>query len=317
MLIAIQLIAGIALLYYGAEWLVKGGAAIAMRLAIPPLIIGLTLVAFATSAPELVVSLKAALSGFGDISIGNIVGSNICNIGLILGLAALITPLAVQKQLLKTDVPLLIVISFLLAIIGTLNDSIGWITGAFFVLLLISYIFYQVYAALKSGKINSAEAPDEVKKSLNIKLPIALLLVVFGLSALVGGAHLFVEGAVNIGKALGVSEVVIGLTVVAIGTSLPELATSTVAAIRHEDEIAIGNVIGSNIFNILGIIGVTTLVCPVPVSGLGWADWSLMLLYTILLYPLIRFSKNVNRIEGGALLAIFASYMTWLVINAR
>ncbi|WP_288561851.1 calcium/sodium antiporter, partial [uncultured Victivallis sp.] len=238
MLIAIQLLAGIALLYYGAEWLVKGGVGIAARLGIPPLIIGLTLVSFATSAPELVVSVKAALAGSGDISIGNVVGSNICNVGLILGLSALITPLAVEKQLLKFDVPVLIAVSLLLSGLGIATGGIGRIAGAVFFLLLIGYVLCNVRTALKGDGANDAEVADEVKENRNMKLPTAFALVAVGLAALVGGAHLLVEGAVAIGDALGVSKAVIGLTVVAVGTSLPELATSVVAAIRHQDDIA-------------------------------------------------------------------------------
>lgn len=316
MLIAIQLLAGIALLYYGAEWLVKGGVGIAARLGIPPLIIGLTLVSFATSAPELVVSVKAALAGSGDISIGNVVGSNICNVGLILGLSALITPLAVEKQLLKFDVPVLIAVSLLLSGLGIATGGIGRIAGAVFFLLLIGYVLCNVRTALKGGGAPDDEVADEVRENRNMKLPTAFALVAVGLAALVGGAHLLVEGAVAIGDALGISKAVIGLTVVAIGTSLPELATSVVAAIRHQDDIAIGNVVGSNIFNILCIMGIAPLIRPVQASGITWIDWSLMLFYTILLYPMVRSGSRINRWEGGGLLAVFVGYMAWLVINA-
>lgn len=317
MLIAIQLLAGIALLYYGAEWLVKGGVGIAARLGIPPLIIGLTLVSFATSAPELVVSVQAALAGSGDISIGNVVGSNICNVGLILGLSALITPLKVEKQLLKFDVPVLFVVSLLLSGIGIAAGGIGRIAGAVFLLLLIGYILCNVRSALKGGgREDDGEVADEVKANRNLKLPAAFALVAAGLAALVGGAHLLVEGAVAIGDALGISKAVIGLTIVAIGTSLPELATSVVAAIRHQDDIAIGNVVGSNIFNILCIMGIAPLLRPVQASGITWVDWSLMLFYAIVLYPMVRSGSRINRLEGGVLLTIFIGYMAWLVVNA-
>lgn len=316
MLIAIQLLAGITLLYYGAEWLVKGGVGIAARLGIPPLIIGLTLVSFATSAPELVVSVKAALAGSGDISIGNVVGSNICNVGLILGLSALITPLAVEKQLLKFDVPVLIAVSLLLSGLGIATGGIGRIAGAVFFLLLIGYILCNVRTALKSGGANDAEVADEVKENRNMKLPTAFALVAVGLAALVGGAHLLVEGAVAIGDALGVSKAVIGLTVVAIGTSLPELATSVVAAIRHQDDIAIGNVVGSNIFNVFAILGIAPLISPLRNATLSYVDLGVMLLCSVLLLPIMRTGWKISRLEGVFLLLIYIAYTAWLIMQS-
>ena len=309
-LIVFYLIAGIALLYYGAEWLVKGGVAIAERLEIPPLIIGLTLVSFATSAPELVVSISAALADKGDISVGNVVGSNICNIGLILGLSALLTPLAVQKQLLKIDVPLLIVISVICAGIGCYFNGFSRLSGIFFLLLLGSYIAWNIYSARKSGE--DGETSDE-----KCSLIMAVFLVLIGLTALVAGGQFLVNGGIGIGQALKIREAVIGLTIVAIGTSLPELATSVVAALRKETDIAIGNVVGSNIFNILAIMGITPIISPVRAQSINIWDWAAMLLLTLLLFPFMKRGMKISRTEGAFLLLLFTAYMIWLVYSAK
>ena len=309
-LIVFYLIAGIALLYYGAEWLVNGGVSIAERLGIPPLIIGLTLVSFATSAPELVVSINAAFSGNGDISVGNVVGSNICNIGLILGLSALLTPLAIQKQLVKLDVPLLIGLSVLFAGIGWYCGGFNHFSGLLFVLLLAAYICWSIRAARKSGK-------KEEKSGNTLSLTASIFLVIAGLAVLVIGGRLLVSGGVAVGKALGIRDAVIGLTIVAIGTSLPELATSIVAAVRKEADIAIGNVIGSNIFNILAIMGIVPVLKPVRSGSINIWDWGVMLLLTLLLYPIMKNKQTIARKSGVVLLLIFAAYMVWIVYSAK
>ena len=309
-LIVVYLAAGIALLYYGAEWLVKGGVCIAERSGIPPLIIGLTLVSFATSAPELVVSIKAAYSGNGDISVGNVVGSNICNIGLILGLSALLTPLAIQKQLLKVDVPLLIALSLIFAGIGWYCSGFNRLSGLLFILLLAGYIFWNIYSARKSGEKGERSGDT-------LSIPAAFALVIIGLAALVGGGHLLVEGGVATGKALGIREAVIGLTIVAIGTSLPELATSIVAALRREADIAIGNVVGSNIFNILAIMGIAPLLKPLRSQSINIWDWAMMLLLTVLLYPIMKSDKKISRKSGLLLVVLFIVYMVWIVYSAK
>ena len=309
-LITFYLICGIALLYYGAEWLVKGGVSIAERSGVPPLIIGLTLVSFATSAPELVVSINAAFSGSGDISVGNVVGSNICNIGLILGLSALLTPLAVQKQLLKVDVPLLIVLSLIFAGIGWYCNGFNRLSGLLFVLMLSAYILWNIYSARKSGE--KGESSGE-----NLSMTAAVFFVLGGLAALVIGGRLLVFGGVAVGRALGIREAVIGLTIVAIGTSLPELATSIVAAVRKEADIAIGNVVGSNIFNILAIMGIAPLLKPIRSASINIWDWAVMLLLTILLFPIMKSGQKISRKSGLLLLVIFAAYMAWIVYSAK
>ena len=237
-------IAGLVLLYYGAEFLVKGGVRIASRLKISPLVIGLTLVAFATSAPELVVSVDSALKGFGNISIGNVVGSNICNIALILGVCAMITPLSVNKQLFRLDVPLMILSAVLLSVFCIFTGGLNFWQGALLFAGIIIYTWVSIYNARK----RETQKNEETQSDNGGNIFVAVLLVAVGLGALIGGAKLFVNSAVYIAKLCKISDAVIGLTVVAVGTSLPELATSVVAALKGEKDIAIGNVVGSNIF---------------------------------------------------------------------
>ncbi len=314
MITAMELIVGIALLYYGAEWLVRGGVGIATRLGIPPLVIGLTLVSFATSSPELVVSIKAAISGSGDLSLGNVVGSNICNVGLILGMSSLLSPTAVDKRLLRFDIPLLLIVSMGFALLGITIGTVGRLAGGVFVILLVFYLLHNL-AIARQGATSGVANSSEVEENRNLKVPFALFLVIVGLGALILGAQLMVSGAVTIATLLGVSNAVIGLTVVAIGTSLPELATSVVAALKHQDDIAIGNVIGSNLFNLLCIMGIAPLISPVHATGLTGVDWTVMLFYTLALYPLVHCNRQIGRKSGSALLTVFVLYMTWLVIS--
>ncbi|MDD3886050.1 MAG: calcium/sodium antiporter [Victivallaceae bacterium] len=311
-----ELLLGIALLYFGAEWLVRGGAALAAKLGVPPLIIGLTLVSFATSAPELVVSISAGLRGMGGIAAGNVIGSNICNIGLILGISALLAPLAVQRDLLRFDVPVLIAASLSLAGVIMVTGGVGRLCGGIFFMLLLGYIGVNVFFALRS---RNAKIDDEVKEALDKPLGVAasLLLVALGLAALTGGGQSLVLGASALGRLAGMSEAVIGLTIVAIGTSLPELATSVLAALKHEHDIAIGNVVGSNIFNIFGIMGLAPLIKPVEAVGVTWIDLAVMLVLTVLLVPMMRTDWRVSRFEGGVLLALYAGYMCFIVSGIR
>lgn len=304
-------VAGIALLYYGAEYLIKGGVSIALKLKVPALVIGLTLVAFGTSAPELVVSIDAALKGSGDISIGNVVGSNICNIALILGLSALIAPLAVQKKLLKFDLPVLVFISVLMVVFSFVSKGITrWQGGVFFV-GIIAYTLYSLY----SGKKDGSDESDEVSNSKIYPYYLAAIFVVGGLFGLIAGAKLFVNAAIFIARAGGISDAVIGLTVVALGTSLPELATSVVAAIKGEQDIAIGNVIGSNIFNILCILGIAPLISPIHAPEIDLVDLATMLFVTVALFPIMRTGWKINRAEGAFFLLIYIAYTAYLFIK--
>ena len=299
---------GVVLLYYGAEFLVKGGTSIALKMKVSPLVIGLTLVAYATSAPELVVSVDAALKGLGDVSMGNVVGSNICNIALILGLCAMITPLKVNANLLKLDVWVMILSALALLVCYFLTGAVGRVWGSGFFLCCILYTIWNVC----SSKRDNAAQEHPGREGRNIFLAIAL--AAGGLAFLVLGAKLFVNAAIVIAKALGVSDAVIGLTVVAVGTSLPELATSVVAAVRKQQDIAIGNVVGSNIFNILAILGIAPLASPIVTKDISPVDMCLMFAVSVLLYPFMRTGMRINRLEGMALLAIYISYTVYLIV---
>ena len=299
---------GLVLLYYGAEYLVRGGSAIASRSCVPPLVIGLTLVAFGTSAPELFVSTGAALHGLGDICIGNVVGSNICNIALILGLSALISPLAVNAELFKRDLPIMILASVVLTVVCLFCGGIGRVVGLLFV---VGIVAYTIIGIKSSSEKCGGETPPPQGEVLSRGM--AYFAVIGGLLALVGGAKLILLGAVAIEKHFGVADEFVALTVVAVGTSLPELATSVVAARKGEADIAIGNVVGSNIFNILGILGVSAFLRPVAIEGMDWVDFGMMLVTAIGLWPLMGARGRLGRFEGILLLAVYGIYLWWLV----
>jgi len=312
-LITFQLIIGVALLYYGAEWMVNGGVGIAKKFKVSPLIIGLTLVAFATSAPELTVSLDAALRGAGDIAIGNVVGSNTCNIGLILGLAALITPVAVNKQMLKVDAPVMLISLIALAVAGYYCSGFGRLVGAIFFIAFVIYTVLNIRASRKAEAAIIPMAEAEAENTVKHNMWWCLLLVVAGIVALVVGAGQMVSGAVAIGRKCGMSEAVIALTIVSIGTSLPELATSVVAAIKKQSDIAVGNAIGSNIFNTLVIMGLVPLIQPIKSVGVNLADWATMIAAGLLVTLFMRTGYKISRIEGGILLALYVGYLVYLV----
>lgn len=300
-------VAGIAGLYYGAEFLVRGGVSIAKKAGISSLVIGLTLVACATSMPEMVVSVSAALTGSADISLGNIVGSNICNIALILGLCACITPLTVKQQLLIFDAPVMMAASILLAVFYLINGGLERWHGIIFLLAWIAYTTIVIRMAKKNPQ------PDNETENAKIyPLFISLLLVAGGMGFLIVGAKAFLAGAVYFAKLMNLPDVVIGLTVVAIGTSLPELATSVVAAVRGERDIAIGNVLGSNIFNILGILGITPLIQPLRNASLSLLDMGMLLLTAAALLPLMRTGWRLSRWEGLFFLILYCVYSVLL-----
>ena len=306
---------GSAALYYGAEWLVGGGSKTAKKLGISPLIIGLTLVAYGTSAPELVVSVDAALLGQGGISIGNVVGSNICNIALILGLCAVITPLTVNRAMLKSDVPVMALTAVVFCLIYWWQDGIGRLGGA---ILFAGFVLYNakvIIGAKKEATLNNSieTVTDEDGNKAEKPLYLYLLLAVLGLVVLVLGSKAFLRGAIEIAKLTGLSETVIGLTIVAVGTSLPELATSVVAAIKGERDIAIGNVVGSNIFNILLIMGVAPLIAPLTGANIQFWDLVALLATTFILIPFMITGFRLNRTEGVILLAMYGAYTAWLI----
>lgn len=306
-------VAGLFLLYFGGEGLVRGACALARRLRVSPLVIGLTVVAFGTSAPELVVSLDAAIGGANDIAIGNVVGSNIANLALILGVAALLKSTSVEAKLLRVDAPLLVLIS--LACVALLADD--RLTRPEGSLLIVGLVVYTGFTFVQ-GRRESAAVQEEfvsVASSAPTRLSTDLLRLGLGAGALVVGAGLLVGAAVNVAGSLGVSQAVIGLTVVALGTSLPELATTVVATSKGRGDIAVGTIIGSNIFNLLGVLGVTSIVSPLSRGNVGWASLGVMLGVTILVLPMLRSRRRLSRVEGGVLLACYVAYLAWLMVG--
>lgn len=305
----IYIVFGILMVLWGAGKLTDGATSIAAKMKIPPMIIGLTVVAMGTSMPEFFVSFVSALKGTSDLAVGNVVGSNIFNTMLIVGTTALVTPMVIAKSTVKKDIPFAVLASAMLLPMA-IDGSISRIDAAVLFAVFIAFMLYTVRSAKKEKDSGNEE---EVKE-----MPVwrAVAFLVLGLACLIVGSNLFVDGATAVASLLGVSEAVIGLTVVAGGTSLPELATSVVAARKGQCAIAMGNVIGSNVFNILMILGVTGMIHPMNIIGITRLDFIVMQLSIILLW-IFSFTKyTVARWEGGLLVALFLAYMTWLVIHA-
>jgi cation:H+ antiporter len=306
---ALALAGGLALLMAAANFLVRGAAALALRLGLTPLVVGLTVVAFGTSAPELVVSVQAALAGAGGIAVGNVVGSNIANVGLILGIAVLVRTIGSDPGLLRRDLPALLVAT-VVGVAFLLDGMLGRVEGGVLLAGLLGYLVWSIRASRR----------EQAAVELPIEAPTGpvwrdAVYVAVGLAGLVFGADLFVGGAVAIAEAAGVSNAVIGLTVVAVGTSLPELATSVVAALRREGEIAAGNVVGSNLFNLLGILGVAGLVRPLHSPGLEAVDVAVMAAFTLALVGMMWTGRRVGRAEAGLLPVAYGAYMAYLVLG--
>lgn len=308
----LYVLAGLVLLALGAEGLVRGSTSVALRMGVTPLVIGLTIVAFGTGTPELLVSVEAATTGNSGIALGNVVGSNIGNIGLILGCAALARPMRVRSVLLKREVPLMIAITLLLCLM-LLDGELGRIDGG--VLLAGSFLYViGMYVLAKRDRNREVAAEfEDLTRPITRSRWVDAVYIGAGLAGLMLGAKFLVSGATAVAQALGMSQVVIGLTVVAIGTSMPELATSVVAAIRDEADVAFGNVIGSNILNILFILGLVALIHPFDVSGLAALDMAVLAGSALLLLPLMWRGSILNRWEGALLLVGYGAYMTTLV----
>lgn len=306
---------GLIALYFGAEALVKGGAGLALRLGLTPLVIGLTVIAFGTSSPEMVVSLQASLSGNGPIAIGNIIGSNICNIALILGLCAMISPLTADAQVIRREVPIMIGASVVALLVLADGHVARW-EGAILVTGLIVYTALTVRQARAETAAASAEFSQELGQRRPTGLGLSIVGVIGGLAILVFGSHFFVKGAVTLAESWGMNQIAIGLTIVAIGTSLPELATSLLASLKRQGDVAIGNVVGSNIFNVLGILGVAALVQPITAPELAWADLGVMMLVALALLPVVRTGGRISRWEGAGLLIVYIGYTIWLLRRA-
>ena len=305
------IVLGLAGLFAGGEWLVRGAVSIADRLGIPPLIVGLTVVGFGTSAPELATSLQAALSGSPAIAVGNVVGSNMANLLLILGLSALLAPIDVHAKAFRRDGSVLIIatcLSVWVLLSGSVDRSAGMVAVMALLIYLISTILMERRAhESAAGAMYQGEA--DLMRPASTSLARSVLTLVVGLILVLVGARLLVSGAVDIAQLLGVSEAVIGLTVVAVGTSLPELATSLMAVRKGEGDIAFGNIIGSNLFNLLGIMGITALVHPltVPEQIMRLDAW-LMLLATFVVVLMAMTGKRVGRLEGGILFTAYLAY---------
>ena len=315
------LVAGLVLLIAGAEILVRGASRLAAAAGISPLVIGLTVVAFGTSSPELAVSVQSAFAGQADIALGNVIGSNIFNVLFILGLSAAIIPLVVAQQLVRLDVPIMIGASLLVYLFG-LNGQIGRMEG---LLLFAGIVTYTVFLIRQSRKENK-EVQEEYAREYGDRQShgarhtiVNLLLIVAGLALLILGARWLVDSAVSLAQALGLSELVIGLTIIAAGTSMPEVATSIVAAMRGERDIAVGNVVGSNIFNLLAVLGLTSLVAPdgVPVAAAALAfDLPVMIAVALACLPIFFTGFRVARWEGWLFLVYYAAYVLYLILAA-
>jgi cation:H+ antiporter len=316
---------GFLMLHYGAEWLVKGSSSLARSLGVSPIVIGLTVVAFGTSAPELVVSLIASIQGKSMIAVGNVVGSNICNIALVLGLAAVFQPITSDKSVVKRDIPIMIGISLSLLVVS-FDSEIGRLEGASLFGGIILYTFFNYFVAMKESKEASdggfsaaAAVSDEIGDIT--PMPKQIILISVGMIGVAAGAQIVVECAVKIMEALGVSEKFIGLTIVAFGTSLPELATSVVAALRKEMDISIGNLVGSNVFNILCVLGAASLVISIPIdrgfleSGLV-IDYLVMMFVCVLTWLMMRKSYTVSRQGGVILLFCYVGFVTYQIVSA-
>lgn len=301
----VWLLLSLVILYYGAEGLVFGASSLAKRLGVSALVIGLTIVSIGTSMPELVVSIKAALVGQSALSIGNVLGSNMFNIGIILGLSAIIYPLAVKRQLLKFDVPVMILTSVLFLLLF-LDSVISRFDAVLMIVLFVSYVGYLMITSKREQKSGADIEEDNIKISKHWLLDIVFIVV--GLLALVFGSDLLVVNSIIIAERMGMSEAMIGLTIVAAGTSMPELATSVVAAIKKRSDIAVGNIVGSNIFNILLILGVTGAIHPISTPDINYMDTLFVVLLGIVLWLFMKMGSTIKRWQGVAFILLYIAY---------
>jgi len=305
------IVAALVLLYFGATWLVKGSSELAFKVGIPPMVTGLTVVGFGTSSPELVVSVNAALSGHGNIAIGNVIGGNLFNILIILGISAIISPLKIKLQLHKIDIPVLIAVTigfmFMFA-----DRHISRVEGVILVIAIVLYTLLNLFFARRAKNTNKNFKPENTPTIANTLWYWSVGMVVLGVCILVAGSELLIKGAVFVARELGVSETVIGLTIISVGTSIPELASSVVATLKKEYDIAVGNVIGSNIFNILWILGISSLISPLSAIAISNIDLYAMIGATLLLLPFLRSSYSLKRDEGIFMIILYLMYIYYL-----
>lgn len=309
---------GLLLLYFGSLWLVQGSAGLARSLGVRPIVIGLTVVAFGTSAPELLISVVSAIKGKSMIAVGNVIGSNICNIALVLGLAAVFNPIKSHPTVLSRDIPLMLAISLYLLLLS-LNSTLGRLEGFSLLVGIVLYTWYNYAIAVKEAPV-----PVEVLEQLPSKAVssrgVQALLIAVGIAGVVVGADFLVDAAVNIMTVFGVSEKFVGLTVVAFGTSLPELATSVMAACKGEMDISIGNLLGSNVFNILSVLGAAALIRPIQIPG-GFIESGLLIDYLVMIFTsclpwfMMRKDLTLSRANGLILLGCYGGYLGYLVIR--
>ena len=317
MILAVGLIVlGGLLLLVGGEAVVRAGTSIGLRLGLSPVVVGLTIVAFGTSAPEFAVSFEAALGDHSGLALANVVGSNLANVALVLGVCALLMPLRVESRLVVVDIPLAMLT--LLALAACLVDgTLGRLDGAAFTLALLLWLGASVVALRREPELVGEEfdAALEAAADGTLSIPKALALLLFGLGLLAWGGDRFIAGAVEFAALVGIPEAVVGLTIVAVGTSLPELVTSGIAAWRGSADMAVGNVVGSNIFNVLGVLGISAVFVPLGTGALLPLDLLMALLVGTLLWPLARSGLVIARFEGALLLAIYLAYMAWRVLG--
>ena len=313
------LIIGFALLIKGADVFVEGASSIAKKFNVPSMIIGLTIVAMGTSAPEAAVSITSSLAGQNDMSVANVVGSNFFNILIVLGVSSIIAKLPVQKETIKSDTPFLIGISVILLIFG-INLKLGRIEGLVFLALFTYFLIYTIKSAKKSTKNDTLEAGEtaiaiETQTSSDISLPKTILISIVGIIGIVVGGDMVVDSATSIATSFGMSANLVGLTIVAVGTSLPEFVTSVVAIKKGETEIAIGNVIGSNIFNILLVLGLAALINPISMSMFAFIDIIFMVLITFLLYIFMKKNNSLVKSQGIIFIVLYIAYMAYTIMR--
>jgi cation:H+ antiporter len=307
-----SILAGLALLYGGGESLVRGGSGLALRLGISPLVVGLTVVAFGTSSPELLVAVRASLDGSSGIALGNVMGSNIMNIALILGTAALVKPLPVNAKIIRRETPVMIGATLIVSALLLLGGVGRWEGGV----LASAVVVYTAFNVIVARRVSAAAVRREYAEGLPRAgggFFILFILVVLGLALLSFGAELLVHGSVFVARHFGMSQVTIGLTVVAVGTSLPELAICLVAAFRGEADLAVGNIVGSNIFNATAIIGTSALIAPISSRGVTPADLVAFAASSLLILPVMARGRKITRMEGGILVSAYAAYLIWLL----